>query len=293
MKKKMLGTSLKVSAFDTAEIYGPYINEELTGEGLSPYKHKISISTKFGLDIQNGKGVGLNSRPAQIRKSAEQSLKRLKIDAIDLYYQHRPDPNVPIEDVAGTVKELIQEGKVKHFGLSEVNTDTIRRAHAVQPLTAIQSEYSLMWKHPEDEIFPVIEELCIGFVPYSPIGRAYLTGTLNEQTKFYGSNDNRVDLPRFMPENMRKNRILIEILLDFGNQKGLTTAQVALGWILAQKPWIVPIPGTTKEAHLYENLTAAKIDITSEEWKELDLAVSKVIIHGDRYPAELQMQVSR
>lgn len=275
-----------VTLFDTAEIYGPYSNEELVGEGLSGYRGKIAICTKFGFDIQNGKGVGLNSRPEQIRRSAEQSLRRLKIDAIDLLYQHRIDPNVPIEEVAGTVKDLIKEGKVKYFGLCEVNADTIRRAHAVQAITAIQSEYSLMWQEPEIEIFPVLEELGIGFVPYSPVGRAYLTGAINEKTEFFAPNDNRVGLPRFTPENIKKNQVLVKTLVDFSYHNGLTPPQVALGWLLAQKPWIVPIPGTTQELHLIENLASADIEIEHQKWNELRQAVSKITIQGDRYPTE-------
>jgi len=275
-----------VTLFDTAEIYGPYSNEELVGEGLSGFYDKIAICTKFGFDIQNGKGVGLNSRPEQIRTSVELSLRRLKIDTIDLLYQHRIDPKVPIEEVAGTVKDLIKEGKVKYFGLCEVNADTIRRAHDVQAITAIQSEYSLMWQEPEIEIFPVLEELGIGFVPYSPVGRAYLTGAINEKTEFFAPNDNRVGLPRFTPENIKKNQVLVKTLVDFGNHNGLTPPQVALGWLLAQKPWIVPIPGTTQEAHLLENLSSADVEIEQEEWNKLGQAVSKITIQGDRYPTE-------
>jgi len=273
-----------VTFFDTAEIYGPYTNEELVGEGLSGFKNKISIATKFGFDIQNGKGVGLNSRPEQIRKVAEQSLHRLRIDVIDLFYQHRLDPNVPIEEVAGTIKDLIKEGKVKHFGLCEVDAATIRRAHTVQPVTAIQSEYSLMWKQPETDIFPILEELGIGFVPYSPLGRAFLTGLVNEQTKFSSTNDNRIDLPRFSKENISANRILIDAIADFANPRGLTATQVSIAWLLAQKPWIVPIPGTTKQVHLFENLSAADIEITLPEWEELNKVVSNIQIQGDRYP---------
>ena len=282
-----------ITLFDTAEVYGPFINEELVGEGLSNYKNKISITTKFGFEIQNGKAVGLSSRPNQIRNAAEKSLKRLKIDTIDLFYQHRLDPNVPIEDVAGVVKDLIKEGKVKHFGLCEVGAETIRRAHSIQTVTAIQSEFSLMWQQPKEEIFPVLEDLGIGFVTYSPLGRAYLTGVLNEQTKFNTTNDNRVSFPRFLPENMRENRILVDVLADFGNQRGLTPAQVSLGWLLAKKPYIVPIPGTTKTAHLYENITSTEIQISPKEWNELELAVSKINIKGERYPPEQQKQVGR
>lgn len=282
---------LGVTLFDTAEVYGAYINEELVGEGLGTFKNKISVTTKFGFDIQNGKDIGRNSRPEQIRKVAEQSLKRLKRDVIDMFYQHRFDPNVPIEDVAGTVKDLIKEGKVKHFGLCEVSAETIRKAHAVQPVTAVQSEYSLMWREPEEKIFPTLRELKIGFVPYSPLGRAYLTGMLNEQTKFLASNDNRVGFPRFEPEALRANRPLIDVLIEFGNHRGLTPAQVALGWLLAKEEWIVPIPGTTKLAHLNENMLSADLSVTSEEWQQLEATVSKIKIVGDRYPAEQQKQV--
>lgn len=284
---------LGVTLFDTAEVYGPYINEELAGEALSQFKNRVSVTTKFGFNIQKGKSVGQNSRPEQIRKVAEQSLKRLRIDVIDLFYQHRSDPNVPIEDVAGTVKDLIQEGKVRRFGLCEVSAQTIRRAHAVQPVTAIQSEYSLMWRQPEEEILPVLEELGIGFVPYSPVGRGYLTGMLNEQTKFLASNDNRVGFPRFEPEALKANRPLVDALIDFGHVRGLTPAQIALGWLLAKKDWIVPIPGTTKLAHLQENLASADLQVTPEEWRQLETTVSKIKIHGDRYPAEQQRQVGR
>jgi aryl-alcohol dehydrogenase-like predicted oxidoreductase len=282
-----------ITLFDTAEVYGPYSNEELVGEGLAVLKNKVAISTKFGFDIQNGKVVGRNSRPEQIRKVAEQSLKRLRIEVIDLFYQHRFDPNVPIEEVAGAVKDLIQEGKVKHFGLCEVNEATIRKAHAVLPVTAIQGEYSLMWRQPEEEIFPALEELQIGFVPYSPLGRAYLTGTLNEDTKFIAGNDNRAALPRFTPEALKANRGLVEVLIDFGRPKGLTPAQVSLAWLLAKKEWIVPIPGTTKLEHLYENISTADVEITTQEWKSLEDSVSKIKISGERHPAEQQKQVGQ
>ncbi|NHE55956.1 aldo/keto reductase [Cyclobacterium plantarum] len=280
-----------VTLFDTAEVYGPYINEELVGEALGKFKNKISVTTKFGFDIQNGKSVGQNCRPEQIRKVAEESMKRLKIDVIDLFYQHRFDPNVPIEDVAGTVKDLIQEGKVKHFGMCEVSADIIRKAHAVQPLTAIQSEYSLMWREPEREILPVCEELGIGFVPYSPVGRGYLTGMLNDQWEFYPQNDMRQDWPRFQPEAMKENYKLVQLLIDFGHQRGLTPAQVALGWLLNKKEWIVPIPGTTKFAHLHENMATTNLDISEQEWQDLENEVAKIEIVGDRYPAEQQKQI--
>jgi aryl-alcohol dehydrogenase-like predicted oxidoreductase len=282
---------LGVTLFDTAEVYGPYINEELVGEAFSPFKKEVFITSKFGFNIQDGKIVGLNSRPEQIRKVAEQSLKRLKIDSIDLFYQHRIDPNVPIEDVAGTVKDLIREGKVKNFGLCEVNAKTIRLAHAVQPLTAIQSEYSLMWKLPEQEVLSACEALGIGFVPYSPLCRGYLSGTLNEQTQFYAANDNRAGLPRFTSQAMKANRPIVEVLIEFGQQRGLTPAQVALTWLLAKKPWIVPIPGTTKQAHLNENLATADMQFSAEELRELDNAISKIVIFGDRYTEVEQKRV--
>ncbi|PCH66686.1 MAG: aldo/keto reductase [Bacteroidales bacterium] len=280
-----------VTLFDTAEVYGPYINEEIVGEAIGKFKNKISITTKFGFEIQNGKSVGQNSRPEQIRKVAEESMKRLNIDVIDLFYQHRFDPKVPIEDVAGTVKDLIKEGKVKHFGICEVSADIIRKAHAVQPVTAIQSEYSLMWREPEKEILPVCKELGIGFVPYSPVGRGYLTGMLNDQWKFYPQNDMRQDWPRFQPEAMKENYKLVQLLIDFGHERGLTPAQVALGWLLNKNEWIVPIPGTTKFAHLHENMATAHLDIPNHEWKALENEVAKIQIVGDRYPAEQQKQV--
>ena len=288
-----IAVGLGVTLFDTAEVYGPFINEELVGEALAPFRKDILITTKFGFNIQNGKMAGLNGRPEHIRKVAEESLKRLRIETIDLLYQHRVDPVVPIEDVAGTVKDLIQQGKVINFGLSEVNVQTIRRAHAVQPLTAIQSEYSVMWKLPEQEVLSVCEELGIGFVPYSPLCRGYLTGTLNEQTKFYAANDNRAGLPRFTPEAMKANRVIVDALNEFGHPRGLTSAQVALAWLLAKKPWIVPIPGTTKLAHLQENLATADLQFTREELSNLDSAVSKIKIHGDRYTEVEQKRVGQ
>ena len=274
---------LGVTFFDTAEVYGPYINEELVGEALYPLRKEVVIATKFGFNIQNGVVVGLNGHPEHIRKVAEESLKRLRIETIDLYYQHRVDPSVPIEDVDGLLKDLIQEGKVKNFGLCEVDVETIRRAHAVQPLCAIQSEYSVMWKTPEDEILPVCEELGIGFVPYSPLGRGYLTGTMNEQTKFIAANDNRAALPRFTPEAMKANKGIVDVLDEFGHARGLTSLQVALAWLLAKKLWIVPIPGTTELAHLKEYLDAANFQFTSDELRTLDSTVSKIKIQGDRY----------
>lgn len=282
---------LGVTLFDTAEVYGPYVNEELVGEALQAVRKKVIITTKFGFNIQNGQMAGLNGRPEQIRRVAEQSLKRLRTDYIDLFYQHRIDPAVPIEDVAGTVKDLIQQGKVRNFGLSEAGVDTIRKAHAVQPLTAIQSEYSLMWKNPEKAVLPLCEELGIGFVPYSPLCRGFLTGLLNEQTKFVKGQDNRADLPRFTAEAMKANRPLIDALYAFGNPRGLTPAQVALTWLLAQKPWIVPIPGTTKLAHLHENLATADLRFTPDELRELDNTISQIKIHGDRYTAVEQSRV--
>jgi aryl-alcohol dehydrogenase-like predicted oxidoreductase len=284
---------LGVTLFDTAEVYGPFINEELVGEALFPFRKKVVITTKFGHGIVDGKYQSgtLNSRPERIRQVAEESLKRLKIESIDLFYQHRFDPNVPIEDVAGTVKDLTQEGKVKHFGLCEVGAQTIRRAHAVHPLTAVQSEYSLMWKQPEEEVLPILEELAIGFVPYSPLGRGYLSGSSNEHTKFDSSNDNRATLPRFTAEAMKANRVLVDLLNEYGRPKGATSTQVALSWLLAQKPWIVPIPGTTKLEHLEENLGSADLKFTPEELRDLDLAVSKIKLQGDRYPTDQEKQV--
>lgn len=281
-----------VTLFDTAEVYGPFINEELAGEALHPYRNKIAITTKFGHEIVHGKHTGgLDSRPEHIRHVAEESLKRLRIDAIELFYQHRFDPKVPIEDVAGTVKDLIQEGKVKRFGLCEVNAQTIRRAHAVQPVTAVQSEYHLMWREQEKEVLPVLEELGIGFVPYSPLNRGFLGGTLNEYTKFATTNDNRAELPRFTPQAMRANLAFVEVLHAFGRTRGVTSGQLALAWLLARKPWIVPIPGTTKLAHLEENLRATDVTCTAKEWRELERELSKITIVGDRYNATEQKKV--
>lgn len=282
---------LGVTLFDTAEVYGPFTNEDLVGEALAPFRKEVLVSTKFGFNIVDGKMAGLNSRPEHIREAVDQSLKRLRTDYIDLLYQHRVGPNVPIEDVAGTVKELIKQGKVRRFGLSEAGAETIRKAHAVQPLTALQSEYSLMWKKPEEGVLAVVEELGIGFVPYSPLCRGYLSGMLNEQTKFYAANDNRAGLPRFTPEAMKQNRPLIEALIDFGHPRGLTPSQVALSWLLAKKPWIVPIPGTTKLAHLNENLATADLQFTTDEIRELDNAFSQIKIYGDRYTAIEQQRV--
>lgn len=282
-----------VTLFDTAETYGPFVNEELAGEGLAPVRKQVMISTKFGFNHEGGRANGLNSRPEQIRRVAEASLKRLRIDVIDLFYQHRFDPNVPIEDVAGTVKDLIQEGKVRRFGLCEVGAGTIRRAHAVQPVTAIQSEYHLMWREPEETVLPVCEELHIGFVPYSPVNRGFLGGTLNEHTRFDSGNDNRDRLPRFTPQAMRANLAIVEALNRFGRPRGATSAQVAMAWLLARKPFIVPIPGTTKLAHLEENLRTADFVFTAAEMRELESAVSAIKIVGDRYPAEEQRRISR
>ena len=251
------------------------------------------IATKFGSNIENGKSTGLNSRPEHIRQVAEESLKRLKSESIDLFYQHRFDPNVPIEDVAGTVKDLIRQGKVKHFGLCEVSAQTIRRAHTVQPLTAVQSEYSLMWRQPEEEVLPTLEELGIGFVPYSPLGRGYLAGALNEQTKFDSRNDNRATLPRFTAEAMKANRVLVDLLNEFAQRKGATVSQVALAWVLSQKPWIVPIPGTTKLERLEENLRSVDFEFGPEEWRDLNHSVSKIKLQGDRYPADEEKRVGR
>ncbi len=281
-----------ITLFDTAQIYGPLTNEELAGEALAPYKNRVKITTKFGHRIVNGiyeKGK-LDSRPENIRKVAEESLKRLRIDAIELFYQHRFDPAVPIEDVAGTVKDLIKEGKVKRFGLCEVGPETIRRAHAEQPVTAVQSEYHLMWRGPEKNIFPVLEELGIGFVPYSPLNRGFLGGDITAYTRFDSGNDNRDTLPRFQPEALAKNLLFVEILNRFGRPRGITGAQAALGWLL-QRNWIVPIPGTTKISHLEENIRAASLNVSPTEWKELEDALAKVEIVGERYPAEQQKQI--
>src|SRR5690606_23987708 len=284
-----------VTLFDTAETYGPFINEELVGEALSQFKNKIAITTKFGFNYAGNKindtPAGVNSRPERIREMVEASLKRLNIDTIELLYQHRLDPNVPIEDVAGTVKDLIAEGKVKRFGLCEVSAETIRKAHAVQPVTAIQSEYHLMWREPEKEILPVCEELGIGFVPYSPINQGFLTGSINEYTDFTLGSDNRKILPRFQPEAIRANLKIVEELNKFGRTRGITAAQVALGWLLQKATYIVPIPGTTKLSHLEENLRTLDFTFSAQEWSELEAAVANITIIGDRYPASEQKQV--
>src|SRR2546426_4119759 len=276
-----------VTFFDTAEVYGPYTNEELVGEALAPFRHQVKIATKFGFKIENGKQAGLDSRPQHIRQVAEASLKRLKVDAIDLFYQHRVDPDVPIEDVAGAVKDLIQEGKVKHFGLSEAGVQTIRRAHAVQPVTALQSEYSLWWRKPEEEVLPTIEELGIGFVPFSPLGKGFLTGKIDESTTF-DSSDFRNIVPRFTAEARNANQALVDLLRSIGERKNATPAQLALAWLLAQKPWIVPIPGTTKLNRLDENIGAVSVELTSDDLREIDSAASKIEVQGARYPEELE-----
>ena len=276
-----------VDFFDTAEVYGPYVNEELVGEALAPYKGKVVIATKFGFDIRDGKMVGLNSKPDQIRKAVEGSLKRLKVDCIDLLYQHRVDPNVPIEDVAGTVKDLIRDGKVKYFGLSEAGAQTIRRAHAVQHVSALQSEYSLWTRQHEKEIIPAIEEMGIGLVAFSPLGKGFLTGKIDENTKFQ-QNDFRNSLPRFTEEARKANAALLDLINEFAFRKNATAAQIALAWVLAQKPWIVPIPGTTKLHRLKENIGAAAIEFTEDELKQIEEASSHIRIEGSRYPEALE-----
>ncbi|OCP17743.1 MULTISPECIES: aldo/keto reductase [unclassified Ensifer] len=282
-----------VTFFDTAEAYGPYRNEELLGEALAPMRNEVVIATKFGFDFDaEGGQSGMNSRPEQIRKVADAALKRLKTDGIDLFYQHRVDPNVPIEDVAGTVKDLINEGKVRHFGLSEAGPQTIRKAHAVQPVAALQSEYSLWWREPEAEILPLLEELGIGFVPFSPLGKGFLTGAINADTTF-DSKDFRNVVPRFAPEARKANQVLVDLLGQIATRKGATSAQVALAWLLAQKSWIVPIPGTTKLHRLEENIGAAAVQLTTDDLGEIDRALAKVTIDGDRYPAHLQARVGR
>lgn len=272
-----------VTFFDTAEVYGPYINEELVGEALAPFKGKVVIATKFGIQMVNGKQV-LDSKPETIRKSVEGSLKRLKVETIDLYYQHRVDPNVPIEEVAGVIQDLIKEGKVRHWGLSEAGVQTIRRAHAVQPLAAVQSEYSMMWRSPEEDLLPSLEELGIGFVAFSPLGRGFLTGKMDKETTFVESDFRRI-LPRFKPENLEANQVLVDLIRKIATRKNATPAQIALAWVLAQKPWIVPIPGTRKLDRLEENLGALDVELTSEELRDLNDALSKIEISGDRYPA--------
>ncbi|MGB7549509.1 MAG: aldo/keto reductase [Terracidiphilus sp.] len=280
-----------VTFFDTAEAYGPWENEELLGEALAPFRDKVVIATKFGF-VDGRPGLGMNSKPERIREVTDAALKRLKTDVIDLLYQHRVDPNVPIEDVAGTVKELIAEGKVKHFGMSEAGAQTIRRAHAVQPVTALQSEYSLWWREPEKEILPTLEELGIGFVPFSPLGKGFLTGAINENTAF-DSTDFRNIVPRFTAENRKANQELVAVLGKIAFEKGVTNAQIALAWLLAQKPWIVPIPGTTKLHRLEENLGAAGVELTADDLQRIEKAISGIEVQGARYPAQLQQRVGR
>jgi aryl-alcohol dehydrogenase-like predicted oxidoreductase len=285
-----------VTFFDTAEVYGPYTNEELLGEALTPFRKQLVIATKFGFDLSGSDmrpgAPGLNSRPEHIREAVEGSLKRLKVDSIDLLYQHRVDPNVPIEDVAGAVKELIHEGKVKHFGLSEAGVQTIRRAHAVQPLIALQSEYSLWTRTPEKEVIPTLEELGIGFVPYSPLGKGFLTGKMDEKTTF-DSSDFRSTLPRFTPEALKANQALIDLLDGIAARKQATSAEIAIAWLLAQKPWIVPIPGTTKLHRLEENIGAVAIELTPDDLREIEAAASKITVQGARYPEKLERMTGR
>jgi len=285
-----------ITFFDTAEVYGPFVNEDLVGEALAPFRGQVVIATKFGFDLtgsDNRPGAaGLNSRPEHIKQAVEGSLRRLKVDAIDLLYQHRVDPDVPIEDVAGAVKDLIQEGKVKHFGLSEPGVQTIRRAHAVQPVTAVQSEYSLWWRKPEAEVLPTLEELGIGFVPYSPLGKGFLTGKIDENTKF-DSADFRNIVPRFTPEARKAKQALVDLLGKVAEPKKATSAQIALAWLLAQKPWIVPIPGTTKLARLDENIGAVAVELTPGDLREIDSAASKITVQGARYPERLEQMTGR
>jgi aryl-alcohol dehydrogenase-like predicted oxidoreductase len=283
-----------VTFFDTAEVYGPFTNEELVGEALAPFRDHVVIATKFGfkIDPSTGKQAGLDSRPEHIKEVAEASLKRLKTDVIDLFYQHRVDPDVPIEDTAGAVKDLVQQGKVKHFGLSEAGVKTIRRAHAVQPVAALQSEYSLWWREPEAEVMPTLGELGIGFVPFSPLGKGFLTGKISEDTKFDKS-DFRNIVPRFTAENRKANQAVVDLLGKFAQERKATPAQIALAWLLAQKPWIVPIPGTTKLHRLEENIGAVAIQLTPEDLRQLEGAASKIPVQGARYPEELQKLVGR
>jgi aryl-alcohol dehydrogenase-like predicted oxidoreductase len=283
-----------VTFFDTAEVYGPFTNEELVGEGLAPFRQQVVIATKFGfnLDPKSGRSLGVDSRPEHIKEVAEASLKRLRTDVIDLFYQHRVDPEVPIEDVAGAVKELIEQGKVKHFGLSEAGVQTIRRAHAVQPVTALQNEYSLWWRRPEEEALPALEELGIGFVPFSPLGRGFLTGKMNENTTF-DSSDLRNTLPRFTPDARKANRALVDLLGEIAKRKNATPAQIALAWLLAQKPWIVPIPGTTKLQRLEENVGAVEIELTKDDLREIESAASQIEVQGARYPEHLEQMTGR
>lgn len=283
---------LGVTFFDTAEVYGPFVNEELVGKALKPFGDKVKIATKFGFEFKDGKSVGLCSRPENIRKVAEESLKRLQVDAIDLFYQHRVDPNVPIEDVAGTVKDLLSEGKVRRFGLSEAGVEVIRRAHSVQPVTALQSEYSLFWREPEEQIFPVLEELGIGFVPFSPLGKGFLTGKITAETKF-ANNDFRRTVPRFSEENMKQNMVLVELVKQLAKEKNCEPSQVALAWVLAQKPWIVPIPGTTKISRLEENVGAVNVELSMEDLQKIEDEYSKIEIVGERYSEANQKMINR
>jgi aryl-alcohol dehydrogenase-like predicted oxidoreductase len=281
-----------VTFFDTAEVYGPFANEELVGEALAPFRGKVAIATKFGFNIENGKQAGLDSRPEHIKEVADASLKRLKVESIDLLYQHRVDPNVPIEDVAGAVKDLIQQGKVKHFGLSEAGVQVIRRAHKVQTVTALQSEYSLWWREPEAEILPTLEELGIGFVPFSPLGKGFLTGAISQDTQFEAG-DFRNVVPRFSAENRKANQALVDVVSRFAQKKQVTPAQISLAWVLAQKPWIVPIPGTTKIHRLEENLRAANVELTPDDIREIDVVASKISVQGERYPESAQRMINR
>jgi aryl-alcohol dehydrogenase-like predicted oxidoreductase len=282
-----------VTFFDTAEGYGPFTNEELVGEALAPFREQVVIATKFGFKFNpKGEQIGLESRPEHIKEVAEASMKRLRTDVIDLFYQHRVDPNAPIEDVAGAVKDLIHEGKVKHFGLSEAGVQTIRRAHAVQPVTALQNEYSLWWRKPEEEVLPMLEELGIGFVPFSPLGRGFLTGKMNENTSF-DSSDLRSTLPRFTPEARKANQALVDLLGEIAKRKKATPAQIALAWLLAQKPWIVPIPGTTKLHRLDENIGAASIELSLDDLRDIEDAASKIKVQGARYPEKLEQMTGR
>ncbi|MBU1822140.1 MAG: aldo/keto reductase [Bacteroidetes bacterium] len=283
---------LGITFFDTAEVYGPYTNEELLGEAVAPFREQVVLATKFGFKLQDGKANGVDSRPSTIRAVAEASLLRLKTDVIDLFYQHRVDPNVPIEEVAGAVKELIQEGKVKHFGLSEAGVGTIRRAHAVQPVTALQSEYSLWWREPEEAILPTLEELGIGFVPFSPLGKGFLTGKIDANTSF-DKTDFRNSVPRFSEENRKANQALVDLLSELANEKEATTAQIALAWLLAQKPWIVPIPGTTKVHRLEENSSSAAITLRADDLNKINEALSKIDVQGERYPEQAQKLIDR
>ena len=281
-----------VTFFDTAEAYGPFANEELVGEALAPFRDQVVIATKFGFTFETGGPGGLDSRPAHVREVAEASLKRLKVETIDLFYQHRVDPNVPIEDVAGAVKDLIQEGKVRHFGLSEAGTGTIRRAHAVQPVAALQSEYSLWWRAPEEDVVPVLEELGIGFVPFSPLGKGFLTGKIDDRTTF-DSSDFRNVVPRFTAEARKANQAVVDLLRTIADRKHATPAQIALAWLLAKKPWIVPIPGTTKLSRLEENLSGAEVELTADDLRDIESAASQITVQGARYPERLQRMTGR